>query len=561
MLTIVVSGRNDGYGGGFLERLLRTAAANADRLRRCGVRFEYLLVEWNPVPDRPLAAEALARTVPEARAIVVGAALHDAYSLNPAMAFHEMAAKNVGIRHARGHTIVVTNADVIFGDEVVDWLASTRLDARTLYRASRRDVGPDCPPEHLSAPHQHLPSGEGPSPTCSYLGAGGDFCAARRELWLALGGFDERTRFTTRSKDWQFFLSARARRVAVKYIGTVYHLDHGEGFRNTPDALRNSDAAHFGAAWDFELDVPLEPPDAWGLADAELREDDRLHGVVHASAPRAVSRWRATCDRDAAMWSWVRASGSDVVRAGLMHAITAAAVHDRALVVEPRDARSAAAAWGLARVARAQRVDVRVRWEWPVWCRVADREDRAATGAAGPHAWTATLDDAGIDVHGAGGERIDISPRRHGFTGARFNPLLARRLLRAWLQMHRAGWRRVAIYGAGSHTGSLLSMGVPDWLTMAAIVVSGQSEAGSQQRVAIGMLHMGQGSDIPVLSIEDLDRGAVDGVLLSSVSYEADMRRRAEAAGWPTMPLYADDAEHAGAVRAQPSDSLRSMGA
>src|SRR5438105_630516 len=71
MLTIVVTGRNDDYGGDFRRRLFRTAEFNARRLTEAGHDFEYLWVEWNPLLDVPLLSEEFVQRVPHARAIVV----------------------------------------------------------------------------------------------------------------------------------------------------------------------------------------------------------------------------------------------------------------------------------------------------------------------------------------------------------------------------------------------------------------------------------------------------------------------------------------------------------
>jgi hypothetical protein len=63
-LSIVVTGRNDGWGGDFNERFFATLAFNAARLGERGLAFELIFVEWNPVPGRPLLAELLAREFP-----------------------------------------------------------------------------------------------------------------------------------------------------------------------------------------------------------------------------------------------------------------------------------------------------------------------------------------------------------------------------------------------------------------------------------------------------------------------------------------------------------------
>jgi hypothetical protein len=56
-----------------------------------------------------------------------------------------MIAKNVGIRRARGQFVLATNVDVIFSDELIEYLATTTLDERLFYRIDRYDVHGDIP--------------------------------------------------------------------------------------------------------------------------------------------------------------------------------------------------------------------------------------------------------------------------------------------------------------------------------------------------------------------------------------------------------------------------------
>src|SRR6476660_6601143 len=113
MLTIIVAGRNDDYGKDFRERLFRTAGHNSSILREAKVDFEYFLAEWNPISGRPLLSEEFVKRVPDARAIVIPSPIHQAYTLNPNMQFHEMPAKNAALRRAQGDVVIVTNADIL----------------------------------------------------------------------------------------------------------------------------------------------------------------------------------------------------------------------------------------------------------------------------------------------------------------------------------------------------------------------------------------------------------------------------------------------------------------
>jgi hypothetical protein len=75
--------------------------------------------------------------------------------------------------------------------------------------------------------------------------------------------------------------------------------------------------------------------------------------------------------------------------------------------------------------------------------------------------------------------------------------VLSRRLLRACLQLQEQRAKKIAIYGAGSHTNSLLQWGLPDTLSLATIVET--------------------------KTLSALQSVTVDAVLLSSSSFESDM--------------------------------------
>src|SRR5437867_4222145 len=148
-LSIVVTGRNDNWGGDFNDRFFATLAFNHARLAERGVSFELIFVEWNPVADRPLLAVLLGRQFPDQsfviRRFVAATQYHQAFAQNPKIAFFEYIPKNAGIRRAHAPLILVTNADVFLGRQVIDAIASSALKAGTLYRAARYDIRADMP--------------------------------------------------------------------------------------------------------------------------------------------------------------------------------------------------------------------------------------------------------------------------------------------------------------------------------------------------------------------------------------------------------------------------------
>jgi hypothetical protein len=528
-MSIVLTGRNDDYGGGFRQRLFRAASHNARLFDRAGVTAEFVLVEWNPRPGAPLLACEFVARLPRARAFVVAPQVHEAYSLNPFMAFHEMPAKNAGIRRAAGEWIVATNADVLFDDDLVARLAWEDRAPGTLYRARRIDVSPDVPWARRRDPAAHWPSGEGARTPAYYTGGGGDFCCASRDLWQRLRGFNERVRFSTRAKDWQFFLTAAALDVPIEFIGEVYHLSHASGYQHGTRADREAPAVSFGRAWDIDFGVPVVNGPAWGLAALRERPDPTSPAIVHLEPDGALfSAGEDEVGRSLRDALEVPADGSDPIAGDLLHACWRAAVRRGRLITTLRSARARVTLAGLARVLRAH--GVAVSDTEPPLAFDGFRNERLdpAPGTPGPGDMRLTDEDGRVTVTDVGtGRRLAFRPTRRPPRRPRPEPILPPRLLHAWLRIHRAGGRRVAVFGAGGHTEAMLDWGVPDVFEVVALVASAPGAA-----TALGL---------PLVSLEGLPLETIDAVLLSSVSYEPEMHEAAIRRGVPlVVPLYED---------------------
>ena len=154
-LSIVLTGRNDGWhGGDFNARFLRTLGVNHDRLVEREIAHEVVLVELNPIPGRPSLAELVATEHPELAgdvvvSYVVDRRYHDALTLNPNLQSLQFIAKNVCIRRAPGDFVLSTNADVLLGRHVIEVLAGSQQEQRTVYRAARVDIKLGADPSHI----------------------------------------------------------------------------------------------------------------------------------------------------------------------------------------------------------------------------------------------------------------------------------------------------------------------------------------------------------------------------------------------------------------------------
>ncbi len=143
-LSIVVAARNDDHGGNFKQRMQIFISGLLEQCRRFELDAELIVVEWNPAPDRPRIAQAFSWPIEGStctvRIIEVSPELHATIENSDRIPLHQMMAKNVGIRRARGEYVLATNIDVLFSDELVREIASRRLNEGRFYRIDRYDV-------------------------------------------------------------------------------------------------------------------------------------------------------------------------------------------------------------------------------------------------------------------------------------------------------------------------------------------------------------------------------------------------------------------------------------
>ncbi len=149
LLSVVVVSRNDDHGINLMHRMQLFVTGWLEQAKRHNLNSELVIVEWNPLPNRPRLAQALKwpkDTVPCAiRIIEVSPEIHQRYRYADKLPVFQMIGKNVGIRRARGRFILATNVDILFSDEIIDFLASGKLTSGHMYRVDRYDVPTDIP--------------------------------------------------------------------------------------------------------------------------------------------------------------------------------------------------------------------------------------------------------------------------------------------------------------------------------------------------------------------------------------------------------------------------------
>jgi hypothetical protein len=148
-LSIVVTARNDGHGGGFLRRMQIFVTGVLEQAARHALHSELIIVEWNPPSDRPRLADVLQwppRGGPcNVRIIEVPSALHRWFAHSDKLGLFQMIAKNVGIRRARGQFVLCTNIDLLFSEEIMRFFTARSFRPRSLYRVDRLDVPSEVP--------------------------------------------------------------------------------------------------------------------------------------------------------------------------------------------------------------------------------------------------------------------------------------------------------------------------------------------------------------------------------------------------------------------------------
>ncbi len=297
-LSIVLTGRNDDYGGDFRERFFRTLRFNHRELTARGIAHEFVLTEWAPDPARRLLVDFVKETIPDIAdevftAYIVDPAYQDALTLNPHLKYLEYVAKNVAIRRASGDYILASNCDVYFGRRILDVLAGRALQPRTVYRAVRHDLEMSATPSDWDALEDpgSLDAPPRPLKLPLMLGGTGDFVLLDRETFHELRGFNEVYRLARMGVDANFMLKAFSSGVQIVDIGgPVYHVNHVGSYRVSRDtyAGREHEAPWGNRQWHYH-GVVYENPPSWGLRDAPMRALGggrwRLDFDLHAVPP------------------------------------------------------------------------------------------------------------------------------------------------------------------------------------------------------------------------------------------------------------------------------------
>ncbi len=145
-LSIVIAVRNDNYGGDFNGRLQLSVQWLAHLTQKYQLQTELVLVNYNPVPERAGLHTSIQwpaeRDYLRINMITVPEAVHLHFvqpKVRKTVPLFEFIAKNVGIRRAKGRFILCSNADILFSETFIAFLATQQLEKGVLYRCDRFD--------------------------------------------------------------------------------------------------------------------------------------------------------------------------------------------------------------------------------------------------------------------------------------------------------------------------------------------------------------------------------------------------------------------------------------
>jgi len=156
-ISFVMAGRNDDFGGNFLNRLQLSVNSILLLSKKYNLPAELILVEWNPPQDKPRLKDAI--TWPKdihpaiVRIIEVPHKIHTKFKNSERIPFFEFFAKNVGLRRANGEYVLVTNSDIIFSEGIIKYFSENNLSQDVFCRIDRYDIR-DAIPMNLSFEEQ-----------------------------------------------------------------------------------------------------------------------------------------------------------------------------------------------------------------------------------------------------------------------------------------------------------------------------------------------------------------------------------------------------------------------
>lgn len=276
-ISIILTGRNDNYGGHFEDRAILTTKYNLKQLKNRKIDYEVIFIEWNPEQERELFSKKFKKVDENIKCYVVKNDIHNSIiGEYKHMTFLEFFAKNVGLKRASGDCVIFTNADVFFCENIFETLEKQAIKDNIIYRAERYDLRFDKlnglnDKEFLKSTFR-----VNPSPFKPYLDGAGDFTMATKKTFMDLNGYDENQKFVKIHKDTRILFSAfKHGDIDFEMIGRIYHIDHADSAVGDNGTLKNYRQANGPYNWKYAYNLPYKNRDFWGM-DKKIFNDIKI---------------------------------------------------------------------------------------------------------------------------------------------------------------------------------------------------------------------------------------------------------------------------------------------
>lgn len=270
-LSFVITGRNDNYDGNFDERLIVALAKNIAALPQA----EFIFVEWNPIPNRPLTCENIRKIFGDRIRYYVGHPdFHNHYCTIDG--FLEYPPKNIGIRKASESFVACMNSDIIFCPDLIENLKGP-LNKDVIYRANRVDIKLEYLDVNFPLDSQYiLQIHEG------VTNASGDFLMMSKDMWTNSTGYMEILPQQRLHKDSEILW--RLRNSPVQFLGHMTHWRHPSSWATSFNRPRVGDPN-----WNFKTDFTRNA-DNWGLSHAIEEDRDGIIWLVPQETPQTENK-------------------------------------------------------------------------------------------------------------------------------------------------------------------------------------------------------------------------------------------------------------------------------
>jgi len=237
-VSLVVYSRNDDHGGNLENRSRASFRTFIEQVEELEVPSEIVVVDYNPPRGVPKLAEQL--RFPErsrfctVRFIEVPESLHATTPQPGTMPLHNMVARNVGLRRARGRFRISSGVDILYSRELIELFARRALAPDRLYLINRSDVPRDMAQVALDTRNLNDVFGACRRRVMTKLNlTPGDFQMLSAEKWFELKGYPEMDplgRYVDLILCRVCELSGVANEVLEDPV-RIFHIDHDSGWK------------------------------------------------------------------------------------------------------------------------------------------------------------------------------------------------------------------------------------------------------------------------------------------------------------------------------------------